>query len=464
MDLTDAGTRAAVTARLGERYAGRPVLIAPGVLAGAAATVGWMRELGCRVLAVATARGAGPVPGPPECEVVEVTPPATASVTEELRALDRLAHALPPHVVAAVEAFDPERRGTWLANPFITSDVPILGRPVAGGRPAAFLALEDKLRAEEVWAAAGVPTAPHRVVPVEAAALARASAEVAGPLGTVWSGDNREGFNGGGNYVRWVVDDHDRATALSFFASRCDQVRVMPFLDGVPCSIQGYVLPDGTADLRPVEIAMLRSDAERRFLYGGIGSTWDPPAADREEMREAVRRVGAHLQAAHGYRGAFGIDGVLSAEGFRPTELNTRMSAGLTLVTGIDQRFFTLLQHHLLAGLDTGLRAADVEALVPLMDARRSGRVVAIAEGARLGRVESYPVAWDGRAFHRTEDETGSTFVAADTASGVFAKVEPCTALVPGRRLAPLSAALLAHVDRTYGSGFGTLAVAPDLR
>src|SRR6185503_12821491 len=99
MDLTDAGTRAAVTARLGERYAGRPVLIAPGVLAGAAATVGWMRELGCRVLAVATARGAGPVPGPPECEVVEVTPPATASVTEELRALDRLAHALPPHAV-----------------------------------------------------------------------------------------------------------------------------------------------------------------------------------------------------------------------------------------------------------------------------------------------------------------------------------------------------------------------------
>ena len=136
-------------------------------------------------------------------------------MTEELRALDRLAHALPPHVVAAVEAFDPERRGTWLASPFITSDVPILGRPVAGGRPAAFLALEDKLRAEEVWAAAGVPTAPHRVVPVEAAALARACAEVAGPLGTVWSGDNREGFNGGGNYVRWVVDDHDRATALA---------------------------------------------------------------------------------------------------------------------------------------------------------------------------------------------------------------------------------------------------------
>ena len=89
----------------------------------------------------------------------------------------------------------------------------------------------------------------------------------------------------------------------------------MPFLDGVPCSIHGFVLPDGTAALRPVEIAMLRDEAERRFVYGGLGTSWDPPAADREEMRDVVRRVGAHLQAAHGYRGAFGIDGVLTADG-----------------------------------------------------------------------------------------------------------------------------------------------------
>ncbi len=480
MDLTDPGTRAALTARLGTLYAGRPVLLGPGALVAATPYVGWLRALGCRTLAVATSRGAGAVPDPVDCRVVEVTPPATASATEELRLLDRLARHLPPDAVAAIEAFDPERRGRWLSNAFVTTDEPILGRPVSGGRPAAFLALEDKLLAEEVWVAAGVRTAPHRVVAVDTdaavalAALERAGAEVAGPSagpsagpgppGVVWSGDARDGFNGGGNYVRWVVDEHERATALAFFAPRCDRVRVLPFLEGVPCSIHGFVLPDGTAALRPVEIAMLRDEAGHRFVYSGLGTSWDPPPADREEMRAVVRRVGAHLQAAHGYRGGFGIDGVLTADGFRPTELNSRVSAGLSTVTAVDRQFFTWLQHNLVEGLDTGLRADDVEALVPLMDARRSGRVVAIAEGARLGRVESYPVAWDGRAFHRAEHETGSTFVAADTASGVFAKVEPCTALVPGRRLAPLSAALLAHVDRTYGSGFGTLAVAPDLR
>ena len=240
----------------------------------------------------------------------------------------------------------------------------------------------------------------------------------------------------------------------------------MPFLDGVPCSIHGFVLPDGTAALRPVEIAMLRSDAERRFVYGGLGSTWDPPAADREEMRDAVRRVGAHLQAAHGYRGAFGIDGVLTAEGFRPTELNTRMSAGLTLVTGVDQRFFTLLQHHLLAGLDTGLRAADVEALVPLMDAApqpagwsRSPRAPGSAASSPT------PWRWDGRAFHRARARDrqhlrGRRHRQRRVRQGRARARRSSPGAGSPRSTPPCSPTSTA----TYGSGFGTLAVAPDLR
>lgn len=472
MDLTDPGTRAAVTARLGALYAGRPVLLGPGALVTATPYVGWLRALGSPALAVSTSRGAGAVPDPADCAVVEVAAPPTASATEELRLLDRFARHLPPDAVAAIEAFDPERRGRWLSNAFVTTDEPILGRPVSGGRPAAFLALEDKLLAEEVWVAAGVRTAPHRVVAVATeaaralAALERAGAEVAGPgpPGVVWSGDARDGFNGGGNYVRWVVDERERAAALAFFAPRCDRVRVLPFLEGVPCSIHGFVLPDGTAALRPVEIAMLRDEAGHRFVYGGLGTSWDPPAADREEMREVARRVGAHLQAAHGYRGGFGIDGVLTADGFRPTELNSRMSAGLTTVAEVDRQFFTWLQHNLVEGLDTGLRAADVEALVPLMDAARNARVIAFAEGVRLGRTDAFPVAWDGHTFARADTETGSTLVVADTPTGLLARIDPCTVLPAGQRLAEANVALLAVLDRAYGSHFGALGVAPDVR
>ena len=92
----------------------------------------------------------------------------------------------------------------------------------------------------------------------------------------VWSGDARDGFNGGGDFVRRVLTDDDARAALAFFGPRCDRVRVMPFLDGVPCSIHGFVLPDGTAVLRPVELAILRG-TDRRFVYGGLGTTWDPP-------------------------------------------------------------------------------------------------------------------------------------------------------------------------------------------
>ena len=463
MSLTDQATRAAATDRLARLYAGRPVVVGPGILAGLTPWVAWLQELGCPTLALATGRGAGPVPGR-ETRVVEIESPATAMVTDELRLHDRLAHRLPPHAVVAVEELDPDRRGIFMTSPFVTTDEPILGRPVTGGRPRAFLDLEDKLLADGIWAAAGVTAAPYRIVDLDEDDLARATDDLAGPLGTVWSGDARGGFNGGGNYVRWVADRRDLATARAFFATRCDRVRVQPFLDGVPCSIHGIVLPDGTAALRPVEIAILRNTADRTFVYGGLGTSWDPPPADRDEMRDAVRRVGAHLQAQHGYRGAFGVDGVLTADGFRPTELNTRMSAGASTVAEVDPRFFTFLQANLVAGVDTGLTVADVESLVPLMDAARTGKVVAVAEGPKVGGDFSYPVSYDGASFSRADRETGNTLIVADTPSGFFAKVDPCVALVPGERLARVNVALLAFVDREFGSDFGPLEPAPDLR
>lgn len=463
MDLTDPLVRDAVTARLAEPYVGRPVLLGPGVLAGWAPYAAWFRDLGCPVLVVSTARGAGPVPDD-DCVVVEVEQGAVASVTDELRQHDRLLRTLPPDAVSTIEGFDPDRRGVWYASPFVTTDEPVLGRPVTGGRPHSFLALEDKMLADGVWDAAGIARAPYRIVDIDPGALAGATNELAGALGVVWSGDARDGFNGGGNYVRWVLDQRDQQEALDFFGPRCDRVRVQSFLDGVPCSIHGMVLPSGSAAFRPVEISILRNVGRRRFVYGGLGTFWDPPAADRDEMRDVVRRVGAHLAAAHSYRGAFGIDGVLTADGFRPTELNTRMSAGAAVVAEPDRRFFSLLQAALVAEVEVGLTVADLESLLPLMDAERAGKVVAVGEGVKIGGDVSFPVAFDGSRFERAEAETGSTLAAGDTPNGFFAKVDPCLALTPGRRLAHVNVALLDFADREWGSDFGVLEAAPDLR
>jgi hypothetical protein len=466
VDLSDPARRAALVRRLEAPYAGRPVVVFAGVLAAATPTVARLRDAGAGpLLVLCTARGAGPVPAAGECEVVELAVPAFRSVTHEMRAHDRLLRHLPGPVAARVEALDPAGEGVWLVGPFVTSDEPVLGRPVRGGRPAAFLALEDKLLAEQVWAELDVERAPHRVVPAEAAALAEATAALAGPLGAVWSGDSRGGFNGGGDFVRWVRDEDDARRALAFFVQHCDRVRVLPFLDGIPCSVHGMVLPDGTAAFRPVEIAALRDPATRRFVYGGPGTTWDPPEPDRAAMRALARRVGDHLATTRGYRGAFGVDGVLTAAGFRPTELNSRFSAGLTtLARGVDLRLFQGLQEALLAGEDPGVAAPELEALVPLMDAQRTATVATFVEGASVGQSLSHHLAWDGRDFHRSDRETPNLFVAGDTPSGCFARIDPCEVPVAGQRLAPVLAALTRYLDRDLGTSLGPLESAPDLR
>ncbi len=465
MDLTDAATRLALSDRLMERYADRPAVVGPGILAARTEFIGWVREVGGTALALVTAPGAGPKPADGECVVVDVDPPRTSSVTEELRALDHLARHLPDHAIAAIEDFDPDRRAVWVGGPFVTADEPILGRPVVSGRPAAFVALEDKLLADGIWDAAGVERAPSAIVPTDREALAGATRELSGPLGAVWSGDTKDGFNGGGDYVRWVRDQADEIAALAFFLPRCDRVRVMPFLDGVPCSIHGLVLPDGTAVLVPVEIAILRDVQTRTFRYGGLSTYWQPPPADREAMREAVRRVGEHLRTTYGYRGAFGVDGVLTTDGFRPTELNSRGSAGWTQVTQLDRKLFALLQDALVLGEDPGVRAADVEALLPLVEADPSGRAVALAKGVVVGDITE-ALTWDGSRFEVAEPGvvTENVLVMADTPSGLFAKVDPCAALAPGVRLATVNVALYDLLRREYGVDLGDLTAAPDVR
>jgi hypothetical protein len=179
MDLADPEIRADLTGRLMARYAGRPVVLGPGILAARTETVAWVREVGGSALVLSTAHGAGPLPPDGDCVVVDVDPPATTSVTEEMRVLDHLARHLPEHAVAAIEAFDPECRGAWVGGPFVTTDRPILGRPVLSGRPAAFVALEDKMLADEIWDAARVSRAPYEIVPTDRDALAAATGRLA---------------------------------------------------------------------------------------------------------------------------------------------------------------------------------------------------------------------------------------------------------------------------------------------
>ena len=78
-----------------------------------------------------------------------------------LASIDRPAADL----VAAVDAFDPDRRARVIGSQFLRAGE-VAGRPVYGGRSASWAALEDKTIIDDLWDQAGVSRAPSEIVSV----------------------------------------------------------------------------------------------------------------------------------------------------------------------------------------------------------------------------------------------------------------------------------------------------------
>lgn len=466
MDLNDPAAREAWRSRLSGLLAGRKVIGGVAPLAGMNDLVALLAASGAeKPLLLHSSRGAGPVPTEEDAHLVPVEVACYPTMTEELRDHDRVMRNLPLSAREAIEAYDPAHEALWCVGPFSSSE-PVDGRAVVGGREPSWAALEDKIVADELWDAVGFPRSERRVIEVSSPDdLDAASRDLDLGSGVVWVADARDGFNGGGELTRWVATREERADALDFFKSRCDVVRVMPFLEGVPCSIHGLVLPDGTAVFRPVELAILRG-VGRRFVYGGQGTTWDPPEEDRAEMRDLVRRTGALLQEQVGYRGGFGIDGILTCDGFRPTELNPRFSGGLTtLGRSLDIGLLRLLQMNLTAGRDPGVTVGELESwALPALDADRIGEPKAVVDRPVVEESVEIEVSWDGERL-RHDPEGALRLLVGPNPMGAFAKLSiRGDALAAGERIGPLNAGLMRFLDEELGAGFGPVEPALDVR
>lgn len=398
---------------LAEPVRGRKVILAYRVLAGMTPLVDALRTWGAqRPLLVSVGRGTGPLPPVDTYDLVTLDEPPPDTMTEEVRRAAALAAEPPAKVIAAVEAYDPNREAVWWLTPF-GSNAPQLGRQVLGGRPDQWAALEDKTLCDELWEEAGIAYAPSRTVPAVVADLDAAARELDGGRGTVWSGDAREGLNGGSDYVRWVRTPDHADHACAFFAAHCDRVRVMPYLDGTSCSIHGFVLPDGVAALRPVELVQLPEPDSGTFESGGMSTWWDPPSRVRDSMRAAARAVGRVLDRRVGYRGGFSIDGVVTEEGFLPTELNPRFSGGLTtLARAVPELPIELVQLNAMLGRDIRMSAAELEdRIVSAADEDRGGRVMALVPAVAPTDSVEHVVDWVDGELRPGNDSTSDAVV-----------------------------------------------------
>jgi hypothetical protein len=446
----------------------RKIVITGGPLAGLTSMVELVRALGAeRPFALAFGVGTGALPDPDDVDtlVLDVDAP---DIVSELRATDAALADLPAHARAAVERYDPDHEAVVLVTSPFTARSEIAGRPNLGPRTAASMALEDKAEVDALWDTFGVTRAPALVVPAGADALRHAARELDAGLGTVWSGDASEGLNGGSVYVRWVGPDDPGAAdeAAAFLSQHCRRARVMPFLEGIPCSIHGLVFHDGVAVFRPVELITLRLQrpGTPRLCYAGTATFWDPAREDRDEMRAAARRVGEGLRERIDFRGAFTVDGVLTADGFRPTELNPRAGAGLGPI-GAALPALPLQLLHVAARDDAELDAqpAELERLVVEASDRSRQGAAYIATVTPFPETTTHRITFDGTMCRVTDDEelADATVMLGPSNIGGFVRITPAADRTPaGPSIAPLAVAAFALTDAVWGAGIGPLAPA----
>ncbi|MGH7856373.1 MAG: hypothetical protein ACREQY_03515, partial [Candidatus Binatia bacterium] len=260
---------------------GRKVVLAVEVMQAATGTVPILAELDTDgIFVLAGAVGAGPMPEAEGLQTKVIGVPGGPSVMDNIRQFEAALQSPSPEMLAALDAFDPDADAIVLGTLF-TTGTRICGRRLYGGRPAEWERLEDKTAVDWVWEAAGVPHAPSHLVAPDLESLVAAMRSVDRGAGAACAGDARGGWWGGAAFFRWIKTEDDAAVASAFFSSHCDRVRVMPFLEGIPCSIHGVVFPGTVIAFRPVEMLTLRKKGKTELQYSGLATYWDPPDADR---------------------------------------------------------------------------------------------------------------------------------------------------------------------------------------
>ena len=314
---------------LRDHLAGRRVIVLLDVLVASAAYATRLQELGVEeMLLVGGSRGTGDIDAEVERDAL-VLGTGGDDLMGAIRAFEAAVSDPPRELRQAIDAFDPRGEALVITTMF-SSRRQVCGREVFGAREPRWLGLEDKTTVDAFWDAAGVRRAPSAIVAADLDELVPASEALDRGLGTVWVADNREGWHGGGSGLRWVRTRADAEAAATHLAGIADVVRVMPFLEGRPCSIHGWVLGGEVIVSRPCETVMWREPTASRLWYGGAAATsWRPDEVAATEMRQVARQVGEHLRDTVDYRGVFTVDGVLTEEGFRPSELNPRFGAAI---------------------------------------------------------------------------------------------------------------------------------------
>jgi hypothetical protein len=448
-------------------FKGKKVIIIGGPVAASTGLARDLLDLGAqKPFILADSVGTGELPSKDEAEWHSMELRAPDVISEIRMMLNALADP-PPEARAAMDRYDPYRKALVVGSFFYEGDS-VAGRRNYAPRWPEWRQLEDKVVVDALFRRAGVDHAPSQVTPATAEALIAAAETLDEGFGTAWAGDSQEGFNGGATYLRWVRNRDHAADAARFFEVHCNQVRVMPFLEGVPCSIHGLVFEGEVIALRPVEMLTLRRVGDIRLFYAGSATFWDPSPDDREAMRGTACKIGRRLKAEVNFRGAFTVDGIMSEHGFRPSEVNTRWGQGLgTIARSLRDLPLFLLSMAAIARESFDFRADELkELLIASADANRTSGAIALLEIPRES-TEEHPLVEieEGYRIARDGKDADATLSIGPSGVGGFMGLElRADRYEAGTFIAPKVVAAFDLADREFGAGIGPLEPARPVR
>jgi hypothetical protein len=442
-------------------FQGKRVVVVSQTAASSTEKVRQVMACGAAETLVVSTSGAGLGESPTSlgARVIELNTPDDGSRMGPMRAAQQSIADLPRWAAHEVDAFDPDQTAVVLGD-FLNENATLADRRFLFHRRPEWLALDDKTTIDALWDRAGIARAPSAVVDASAAMVSCAFDQFNQGDGIVVAMDSVEGWTGGAAGTRWIQQAQQIERVLSDWFAPDRHVRVMPFLEGIPCSIHGIVFADEVIALRPMEMVVLRQ-ADGGLFYAGCASYFDPPRQHRESMRVLAKIVGAKLREEVGFRGAFTVDGVMTADGFRPTELNPRNGAGLvTMARAFDQPALLVIDC-VASGLELDWRPSELEdQLLTAFDAQRAGGTWRSFPFVGSELPSSGMVTISESSVERTDDPQAAdlTFTSSVSNETLLIRATWSPQRTPsGPPTAPSAAAFWNWLDSIYNLGIGPL-------
>ncbi|MFJ9444307.1 hypothetical protein ACIRRH_20875 [Kitasatospora sp. NPDC101235] len=445
-------------------YRGRKVVLVGQPLSQYARQIETLREVGAHSpFVVASGPGPGPAPEPHvDHFMVRLS---TGSHTDISRSTEELLADPPAALRAALDAYDPEGTAIVLCEANIMTRT-FCGRLIADAQPDVLARIADWDEEDLLWKSVGVRRPPASVVRSEAGELTRAHERHDLGQGTLWRADPRAGMHVAMEQTRLVREGTDVTRAVRWAQDHAERIQVSSFVTGIPVAVNGFVMTDGTAVLRPYEELLFRQGEHLRFA--GCSTHFDPALADRDRLRRLTAEVGAYLSRTFGFHGAFHVSGLLGSAGFVPHALVPRAGAAMGLMTRF-LPWLPLIQAVLIHGGDGALCPGDLEG--ELLHHLETQRCAAIAIHTPVRPDQDVRTLWLTRGERTVRVVRGGEHSDACLVHSGAGNDGALVALIAGpafagagESVAPLVSEAFALADERWGTGIGALTPASLLR